>query len=233
MLSVFSTSCDGQKSNKNNITKTTLNSSHESRNSNTDKNLSEIMIGHQIWMVKNLNVDKFRTGESILQAKSSLVWILAAQNKIPAWCYYNFNPTYGAKYGKLYNWYAVNDTRGIAPQNWHVPSDDEWGELIKFLGTGDDAIAGFKSKTDWFGNTNGTNSSGFSAFPSGSCSGTTKIKFQGIGEFAYWWTSSSTSVNSNPEEHDRAIFKNLYMYGNIGGEYAGFDTGFSVRCIKD
>ena len=73
-------------------------------------------------MSKNLNVSRFRNGEIIFEAKTIEEWEKAGENKTPAWCYYNNNPTNGAKYGKLYNWYAVNDIRALAPKGWHIPS---------------------------------------------------------------------------------------------------------------
>jgi uncharacterized protein (TIGR02145 family) len=84
-----------------------------------------INIGSQVWMVKNLDVSTVRNGDPIPQAKTNEEWEKAADNKKPAWCYYNNSITNGAKYGKLYNWYAVSDSRGIAPVGYHVPTDGE------------------------------------------------------------------------------------------------------------
>jgi hypothetical protein len=108
---------------------------------NTDLN-----IGNQIWMTKNLNVDTFRNGDSIPQAKNIEQWIIAAENKLPAWCFYQFDIQFGKKYGKLYNWYAVNDARGLAPKGYHVPSISEWTVLLDFLGGADVAGKSLKSK---------------------------------------------------------------------------------------
>lgn len=74
-----------------------------------------VTIGTQVWRTKNLDVATFRNGDSIPQAKTNEEWEKAAENQQPAWCYYNNDPANGAKYGKLYNWYAVNDSRGLAP----------------------------------------------------------------------------------------------------------------------
>jgi len=86
----------------------------------------KIKIGDQIWADRNLNVNHFRNGEPIPQAISNEEWIEAGDNKQPAWCHYDNDPENGKKYGKLYNWYAVNDPRGLAPEGWEVPTDDEW-----------------------------------------------------------------------------------------------------------
>jgi uncharacterized protein (TIGR02145 family) len=110
-------------------------------------NGGEIKIDSQIWMNQNLNVNTFRNGEPIPHAKSKDEWIKAVEKKQPAWCYYENDPKNGAKYGKLYNWYAVNDPRGLAPAGWHVPSDAEWTKLENFLGT--DAGKKMKITSGW------------------------------------------------------------------------------------
>jgi uncharacterized protein (TIGR02145 family) len=110
-------------------------------------NAQTVTIGTQVWMTKNLNVDKFRNGDSIPQAKTDEEWKKAGENGQPAWCYYDNNPANGAKYGKLYNFYAVNDSRGLAPKGYHIPTDAEWTTLIDYLGS--DAGKKMKSKSAW------------------------------------------------------------------------------------
>lgn len=82
-----------------------------------------VKIGDQIWMPENLNVDTFRNGDSIHHMQTKEEWDDAAHNEVPAWCYYDFDPSNGEKYGKLYNWHAVNDPRGLAPDGWRVPAE--------------------------------------------------------------------------------------------------------------
>jgi uncharacterized protein (TIGR02145 family) len=106
-----------------------------------------VAIGTQTWTVKNLDVATFRNGDQIPQAKTDEEWKAAGENKQPAWCYYDNKVANGTKYGKLYNWYAVNDYRGLAPAGWHVPTDAEWKVLIKSLG--DDAGKKMKSTLGW------------------------------------------------------------------------------------
>jgi uncharacterized protein (TIGR02145 family) len=106
-----------------------------------------VAIGTQTWTVKNLDVATFRNGDQIPQAKTDEEWKAAGDNKQPAWCYYDNKVANGTKYGKLYNWYAVNDYRGLAPAGWHVPTDAEWKVLIKSLG--DDAGKKMKSTLGW------------------------------------------------------------------------------------
>ena len=105
----------------------------------------EIKIGAQTWTTKNLDVSKFRNGEAIPLAKTNAEWALAGQNQQPAWCYYENKGENGIKYGKLYNWYAVNDPRGLAPSGYHIPTDAEWTILTDYLGG--DSIAGAKMKS--------------------------------------------------------------------------------------
>ena len=108
-------------------------------------NCQEILVGAQIWSSKNLDVSNFRTGDPIQQAKTNLEWQKAGDNKQPAWCYYNNDATKG----KLYNWYAVVDIRGLAPKGWHIPSFQEWVNLIGFLGGQDIAGKKIKNSSGW------------------------------------------------------------------------------------
>ena len=93
-----------------------------------------VTIGTQTWTAKNLDVATFRNGDAIPEAKTNEEWQAAGVNKRPAWCYYNNDPKNGTNYGKLYNWYAVNDARGLAPVGYHIPTDTEWTKLSDYLG---------------------------------------------------------------------------------------------------
>ena len=110
-----------------------------------DASHNEVTIGSQVWMTENLNVDKFRNGDPIPEAKTYEEWKKAGENKQPAWCNYKNDPANGEKYGKLYNWFAVNDPRGLAPKGCHIPSDKEWTVLTDFLGG--NKVAGTKMKS--------------------------------------------------------------------------------------
>jgi uncharacterized protein (TIGR02145 family) len=188
-------------------------------------NSGHIKIGTQIWASKNLDVTLFRNGESIQEAKTNEEWLNAGNEGKPAWCYYGNNPGNNKKYGKLYNWFAVNDTRGLAPAGWHVPGDEEWTILIGFLGGENNAAIEMKSKTGWEYAGNGTNMSGFSAIPGG------YRNFNGaFGYFitnGYWWSSSKADDNN-------AWFRNLYYFNNIvTRDRDRKSVGFSVRCVMD
>ena len=93
----------------------------------------------RMWMTKNLNADHYRNGDSIPEVRDSATW---ANLKTGAWCYYENNTVIGVKYGKLYNWYAVNDLRGLAPNGWHIPSDSEWTKLVNCMGGDSDCGGG-------------------------------------------------------------------------------------------
>jgi uncharacterized protein (TIGR02145 family) len=144
-----------------------------------EKKYKETKIGNQIWMAENLNVSKFRNGDVIPEAKTAQEWLKADKEKQPAWCYYNNDVNNGNKLGKLYNAYAVNDPRGIAPEGWHVTTNVEWKKLesdLYKLGpiVGDkysqsEEFVGLKikSKDQWINNTGGNNNLGFNAYPAG------------------------------------------------------------------
>ena len=108
-------------------------------------NYATIIIGTQEWMASNLDVATFRNGDLIFEAKSDEEWEKARENKEPAWCYYENDPANGSKYGKLYNWYAVIDSRGLAPVGYKIPSDAELTKLTDFLGG--NGVAGTKIKS--------------------------------------------------------------------------------------
>jgi hypothetical protein len=188
-----------------------------------------VTIGNQVWMTKNLNVDKFRNGDPILEVKTDEEWLKAGENKQPAWCYYNNDPANGEKYGKLYNWYAVNDPRGLAPIGYHIPSDDEWTTLVGVLGRDGKAGNEMKSKNGWSSEGNGTNSSGFSGLPGGSRSSYDGSgRFYGVGESGNWWSSTESRPTIN------AWMTGLYSGSvGVGSSSVNQEEGNSVRCIKD
>ena len=108
-----------------------------------------VTIGTQTWMILNLDVATFRNGDAIPEAKTDEEWKAAGKNKKAAWCYYENDTLNGTKYGKLYNWYAVNDVRGLAPAGWHVPTHEEWTVFSTFLGGGKVVGEKIKSSFGW------------------------------------------------------------------------------------
>jgi uncharacterized protein (TIGR02145 family) len=189
---------------------------------------SFITIGTQVWSIKNLDVSTYRNGDLIPQVADATTW---ANLTTGAWCYYNNDPANGAIYGKLYNWYAVNDPRGLAPLGWHVPSSGEWTTLSTTLGG--DAVAGGKLKTTgttiWASpNTNATNESGFTALPGGSRYYDGNGVFANVGGYGNWW--SSTEFNIPAYAWSRGLYyDNRASYGSGSLK----QEGYSVRCIRD
>ena len=191
----------------------------------TIETIKKITIGTQTWSVKNLDVFTFRNGDQIFEAQTNEQWERAGINNTPAWCYYNGDPENGTKYGKIYNWYAVNDSRGLAPKGWHVPSDDEWTTLDNYLG--DFEMNGIKMKTmyGWFAEGNGSNTSGFSAMPGGYRNGTGV--FFNIRENGGWWSSTEG------DNYDAWLYSLYYKTSILSRDLSGRQNGLSVRCIKD
>ena len=98
-------------------------------------NSQTVTIGNQTWMTKNLDVSTFRNGDTIPEIQDVNEWAKAGEEGRPAWCYYDNDSTNGTIFGKLYNWYAVNDPRGLVPVGYYVPTDAEWTILTDFLGS--------------------------------------------------------------------------------------------------
>ena len=115
---------------------------------------NEIKIGDQTWTIKNLDVTTYRNGDAIPQLEDQEEW---ANLTTGAWCYYENESDNGTTYGKLYNWFAVNDPRGLAPKGYHIPTDEEWTILSVNLGGESQAGTKMKSTTGWNEDGNGTN----------------------------------------------------------------------------
>jgi len=191
----------------------------------TAVNYPSVLIGAQYWMEKNLEVTTYRNGDPIPYVTDATAWAALTTG---AWCYYNNDPANASLYGKLYNWYAVNDPRGLAPVGWHIPTDAELTTLSTTLGG--DAVAGGKMKvagtTRWTApNTGADNSSGLAGLPGGYRGGAGA--FSGVGGSGDWW-SSTEGTTTNAWSHYL-----LYSSGNVT-RYNDFKRyGFSVRCLRD
>jgi len=207
------------------IAKSTAKVNSVSKQDSTKTAIDEIKIGKQIWCVKNLDVANFRNGDPIPESKTKKEWVKAGENGKPAWCYYENKPSNGTKYGKLYNWYAVNDKRGLAPKGFHIPSDAEWTTLTDYLGGKEAAGTKMKSSSGWDENGNGTNSSGFAGFPGGCRDG--DGAFSDVGRNGHWWGATESSSSN-------AWLRYLgYSNGNVGRYYYFKQSAFSVRCLGD
>jgi uncharacterized protein (TIGR02145 family) len=208
----------------------------------TQKILSELIsyyksvrIGNQEWMTRNLDVDRFRNGDLIPNVKSAEDWKKAGENGQPAWCYYDNDPENGKKYGKLYNWFAVNDSRGLALKGFHVSTDQELTTLVEYLGGEDIAGHKMKSAEGWnswededgeIQNGNGDNSSGFNALPGGYRHD--DGSFFSISVDALSWNVPNNGYKLGWYRH---LYSNL---SNVRRSYGAFTSiGASVRCLRD
>lgn len=173
-----------------------------------------VTIGLQQWMSENLNVGTFRNGELIPEAKTKEEWEAAYKNESAAWCYYNNDPKNGEKYGKLYNWYAVNDPRGLAPAGWHVPTDKEWQSLITSYGGMTKAFEELKR------------AAGFNAKAAGS-RWFKDASFNHLGNIAFWWAASKN------DKWNAWYHAMHFRHRQVGRDNGGMNTGHSVRLVKD
>jgi uncharacterized protein (TIGR02145 family) len=205
----------------------------ENCNGQIDENcIPSVTICNQVWMLKNLDVSTYRDGTPIPQVQDPTAW---ANLTTGAWCYYDNNTANGTTYGKLYNWYAViGDINGdgikdkeLAPVGWHIPSSNEWEDLVFCVGG---YYSGEKLReigtTHWLSpNSAATNSSGFTALPGG----IRLSYFDGIGTFAYFWTT---------EQYQQFWARSWKIYNQNNSNFVWrFNStlweGLSVRCVKD
>ncbi len=186
-----------------------------------------VKICYDTWMIKNLNVRKYRNGDTIPIVTDPTVWKNLTTG---AMCWYNNDISTDSTYGLFYNWYAVNDPRGLAPEGWHVPTLLEWVTMENCLGK--EEIAGGKLKSTsslWSAiNTGATNRSGFTGIPARFRDGNSGL-FDNTSNFIIgsWWTSSQYGLN-------QASVKYLINNGKmVLSPVANKSYGLSVRCIKD
>ena len=195
-------------------------------------NVTTITANNQVWMNRNIDVDHYQNGDPIPQITDPAEW---ANLTTGAWCYYGNDSINGVIYGKLYNWYAVTDPRGLAPQGWHVPSISEWNKLIKYVDPNSDTsrfdanisdVAGgyLKANAGWNSpNSGAIDLIGFSALGAGYRDEGGVFNY--LGQNCAFWNST---ISTNTYD--------LYMdYQNtvVGRYFWPKKSGFSVRCLKD
>ena len=200
-----------------------------------------VKIGNQVWSVENLRTTKYNDGTAIPLVTDGGRW---ANLTTPGYCWYDNDINHKSKYGALYNWYAV-DTKKLAPKGWHVPTDEEWTILEKYLIAngynwggkieGNKIAKSLAAKTDWKTDTDpGTigndltrnNRSGFSALPGGFRYYSGGFNYIGYG--GYWWSAT---------EDDASVAYDRGLYYDLGDllryNYYGKSCGFSVRLLRD
>ena len=204
-----------------------------------------VLIGDQCWFAENLRSENYENGDAIPAGLSASEWTSTTSGATAVYgegssdCYSSGNACNEAwslnEYGRLYNWYAVDDVRGLCPSGWHVPTDEEWMTMEMALGMSESEAnstglrgtnQGTKMKTDygWWG-LNGTNTSGFSGLPGGYRRADFG-NFSNAGSYGFWWSSSPNgssawgrSLDWNSEAVYRADFNPHF--------------GLSVRCVWD
>ena len=184
-----------------------------------------ITINGKEWFRENLKTTKYATGTDILNVTENASWFNLVSGQ-GAWANYANDGSNDAIYGKLYNWYAVSDVKGLCPTGWHVATDPDWTSLTANYGL--DAAAGneLKSTTLWtIGNAN-TNISGFGAVPGG---GRSPGGFGDINNKGFWWTSTP-----DPSDTDKAYVRSMqYNFDTVLRNTESNKYGFSVRCVKN
>ncbi|HTL82304.1 MAG TPA: fibrobacter succinogenes major paralogous domain-containing protein [Bacteroidia bacterium] len=198
--------------------------------SSPKKNISppdpnSVQIGSMIWMKKNLSVCTFRNGDTIPEAKNDSDWKKICAEGKPAWCYYENDPGNGDSCGRMYNWFAVTDVRGLAPAGWHVASHQEWMTLVESLDGIGRAGKKLKLPSGWDISDSTYNTSGFSAVAAGERH--VDGGFSSLGRLTTWWTSSDYN-------YDYAWEVNLLDINDyVNMDYMSKKGGASVRCVRD
>ena len=195
-----------------------------------------VKIGDQWWMAENLKVTKYRNGESIINIINETAWIELDSSKIGAYCFYDNNENNGQIYGYLYNWFSINDSRNIAPEGWHVATDEDWKQLEMYIGLtkSESDTTGFRGHNEgnklkatylWKDDKNGTDDFGFSALPAGIRA--VDGKYYSLEQETTFWTST--------EERKNGAWNRIlnYEYSSIYRARPLKNFGCSVRCVKN
>jgi uncharacterized protein (TIGR02145 family) len=191
--------------------------------------IPSINVGMQSWSSQNLDVVRYRNGDPVPQVTDPTLWTNLTTG---AWCWYNNDSATYSFYGRLYNWYAVNDPRGLAPQGWRIPTKSDWNKLIKFLDNAADTAClncnvsvsageALKSDSAWVSNTTGSNIIGYNALPGGS---RWEGAFDGQGQYGTWWSA---------DEKDSANATSLNIYLSNFFTIDPKTMGASVRVFRE
>jgi len=186
-----------------------------------------VTIGTQIWMVENLKVTKYCNGDPLLNTIKGEQWSGLSTG---SYCNYNNDPNNSLIYGNLYNWYAVNDDRNLAPSGWHIATYDDWTKLIDYIG-GKEIAGGILKEAGvnhWQDKSlNATNEKGFTALPAG-FRNSNDGSYSGIGQYTNFWSATDDKI-------DCAWICIMYYDNNkaLMSNCSSKKAGFSIRCVKD
>jgi uncharacterized protein (TIGR02145 family) len=183
---------------------------------------TSVVIGTQEWLSQNLKTSKYCNGDPLVTDLFSISW---QSSSVGAWAYYNDDPTMNDTFGKLYNFYAVTDTRGVCPCGWHVPTTIEWNTLTEFLGGSSASGGTLKSTTGWNApNTGATNSSGFGGKGGGYRLSNGNYSQQNV--YGYFWTKNTFG--------SEGVYRRLNFDSvSVPSLFYSKRGGLSVRCLKD
>lgn len=189
-----------------------------------------IKVGAQNWMGENLTVSTFLNGDVILQAQSDEEWREAGFNKQAAWCYYNDqkeDSTVVVKtYGKLYNLFALNDPRGLAPEGWRLPTEADWNELEEHLLFSGMSLADAFSSEGWTNGQLGSNTTRLNFYPAG----WRDVGCGGLGSQISYWAYQSSIGEATPYV---SLFFDENGLGTLVNQSTSWINGFSVRCLRE
>lgn len=193
----------------------------QSKETNAIKDAAVQMV--ESWQAQNIAVTHFRNGDPIPEAQSDSAWQLAAETGQPAWCYYQGSTAMGKKYGKLYNYYALTDPRGIAPEGWRIPSLSDWQVLNEMLDL--QAALQLKAEKGWPEHCQADDVYGFAALPAGGRMATGD--FLGEGTHALWWASMEAGEQQPSYVSIDCEVPWLEHYTEARG------SGFAVRLLRE
>lgn len=186
---------------------------------------SSTKIGEQTWTSENLNVITFQNGDTIAQAQSAEEWQQAFERQSPAWCWFEKNGELLKERGRIYNFYAIYDERGLAPKGWKIPSSDDYFILHTFLESTTDPCIALREPSAWSKTIDDNANKGFNAFPFGYRG---EYGFNYDRAIAKFWTTTEVS-----SDHPAGLvnFYNIDRMGNCGIAYDAKNFGAYIRCV--